>query len=71
MGVNSGLIPIVIVIVIGSLFGATFFSQKWHPVFGLLGYNIIDDRHTRCFHPAFALPSLCLRSKSGGKVYPT
>ena len=28
MGVNSGLTSFVIVIVIGSLFGATFFSQK-------------------------------------------
>ena len=58
MGVNSGLTPIVIVIVIVSHFMPLFFSQKWHPNFCLFGYNIIDGR----FHHAFALGSLCLRS---------
>jgi hypothetical protein len=79
MGVNSGLIPIVIVIVIVivSHFIPLFFSQKWHPNFGLFWYNIIDGR----FCSAFALPSLCLRSgfalppllkwrQGGGKGYP-
>ena len=64
MGVNSGLTPIVIVIVIGCHFGATFFSQKWHPNYGLFRYNIIDGR----LCSAFALPSLCLRSASTLKV---
>ena len=54
VGVNSGLTSFVIVIVIG----CHFFLKKWHPNFGLFGYNIIDG----CFHSAFALPPLCLRS---------
>ena len=45
---------------------ATFFSQKWHPNFGLFGYNIIDGRHT----DASTLPSSCLRRgfASGGET---
>ncbi len=57
-GCEQWLIPIVIVIVIKCHLVPLFFSQKWHPNFGLFwGYNII----TVGTHDASTLPSLCLR----------
>ena len=63
MGGDSGLIPIVIVIVIECRFMQLFF-QKRHPNFWLFWYNIIVG----CFHSGFALPSLWVRSASTPKI---
>ena len=38
--------------------GATFFSQKWHPVFGHFGYNNIGGLFRRCVRCSFVVGSL-------------
>ncbi len=60
MGVNSDLIPIVIVIVIviGCHFIATFFLKNGTLFFVYLGIIITDG----CLHSGFALGSLWVRS---------
>ena len=65
MGVNIGLTPIVIVIVIGCHILPLFFLKSGTLIFDFFGIIITDD----CLHSAFALPSLWLRSRSGGKAY--
>ena len=69
LGVNSGLIPIVIVIVIECHLLPLFFLKSGTLIFVLLGIIITDG----CLHFAFALPSLWVRSafapKNGGKGY--
>ena len=57
---------IVIVIVIECRLGATFFSQKWHPIFCYFWYNYKNTSlisNPTCFRRAFVVPSFCLRSK--------
>ena len=65
LGGNRGLTSIVIVIVIECHF---FFSQKWHPDFCSFGYNYNRRLLSFCLRSGFALPSLWLHSRSGGKV---
>ena len=58
LGGNRGLIPIVIVIVIGCHLLPLFFLKSGTLIFVLLGIIITEGR----FHSAFVLGSLCLRS---------
>ena len=58
LSVNSGLISIVIVIVIGCHFMPLFFLKSGTLIFVLLGIIITDG----CLHFAFVLPSFWVRS---------
>ena len=58
LGVNSGLIPIVIVIVIECHLLPLFFLKSGTLIFVLLGITTTDER---C-RSGFVLGSLCLRS---------
>ena len=73
---NSGLISIVIVIVIGCRLVPLFFLKSGTLIFDFFGIIITDGGHilpSFCLRSGFALGSLCLRSgstpKSGGKGY--
>ena len=74
---NRGLTLIVIVIVIGSLLGATFFLKSGTLIFALFGITLIGQNthftHKTpppCLRYAFALPPLLNWRQRGGKVYP-